>query len=409
VYEEEGVVEGYDFAVVGGGILGLSTARSLLGRCPDAGVLVLEKEGGWARHQTGRNSGVVHSGVYYKPGSLKARFSREGRAALVEFCREHGVAYEICGKVIVATEPQEMPLLRNLYERGLKNGLAVQKIGPEELGALEPHAAGLAAVRVPEAGIVDFARVAEALVRVIAKGGGVLRPDTRVEGIRSSGGGVEVGTDRRTYRAKVLVNCAGLHADRVARLAGVEAGVKIVPFRGEYYDLVPEKRHLIKNLVYPVPNPDFPFLGVHFTRAIGGGVEAGPNAVLGLAREGYAKTDVNLKDLAEVLAYPAFWRLAGRNWRTGAGEILRSLSKKAFVRALRRLLPEIEEGDLVPAPAGVRAQALAKNGALVDDFLIAEGENSIHVLNAPSPAATAALPIGDAVAERAVRHASGKG
>ena len=402
-------MEGYDFAVVGGGIIGLSTARGLLERCPDAGVLVLEKEGGWARHQTGHNSGVIHSGVYYKPGSLKARFSREGRAALVEFCREHGVAYEICGKVIVATEPQEMPLLRNLYERGLKNGLAVQKIGPEELGALEPHAAGLAAVRVPEAGIVDFTHVAEALVRVIAKGGGVLRPDTRVEGIRSSGGGVEVGTDRRTYRAKVLVNCAGLHADRVARLAGVEAGVKIVPFRGEYYDLVPEKRHLIKNLVYPVPNPDFPFLGVHFTRAIGGGVEAGPNAVLGLAREGYAKTDVNLKDLAEVLAYPAFWRLAGRNWRTGAGEILRSLSKKAFVRALRRLLPEIEEGDLVPAPAGVRAQALAKNGALVDDFLIAEGENSIHVLNAPSPAATAALPIGDAVAERAVRHASGKG
>jgi L-2-hydroxyglutarate oxidase len=402
------VVEGYDFVVVGGGIIGLSTARSLLSRCPDAGVLVLEKEGGWARHQTGHNSGVIHSGVYYKPGSLKARFSREGRAVLVEFCREHGVAYEICGKVIVATEPEEVPLLRNLYERGSKNGLAVEKIGPEGLKALEPHAAGLAALRVPEAGIVDFARVAEALVRVVAKGGGMLRTDTRVEGIRATGDGVEVGTDHGTYRARMLVNCAGLHADRVARLSGVEAGVKIVPFRGEYYDLVPEKRHLIKNLVYPVPNPDFPFLGVHFTRAVGGGVEAGPNAILGLAREGYDKTDVNLKDLGEVLAYPAFWRLAGRNWRTGAGEILRSLSKKAFVRALRRLIPEIEEGDLVPAPAGVRAQALAKDGGLVDDFLIAEGESSIHVLNAPSPAATAALPIGHAVADRAVRHAPGR-
>jgi L-2-hydroxyglutarate oxidase len=401
------MVKGYDFAVVGGGIIGLSTARSLLHRCPGAGVLVLEKEEGWARHQTGRNSGVIHSGVYYRPGSLKARFSREGGAALVEFCQEQGVAYEICGKVIVATKPEELPILRSLYERGLKNGLKVEKIGPEELKALEPHAMGLAALYVPEAGIVDYARVAEALVRDVAKGGGTLRTGTRVEDVQTTGGGVEVLTSSGTFEARVLVNCAGLHSDRVARLSGVEAGVKIVPFRGEYYDLVPEKRCLVKNLIYPVPNPDFPFLGVHFTRTIGGGVEVGPNAVLALAREGYKKTDVNLKDLGEVLAYPAFWRLAGRNWRTGVGEILRSLSKRAFARALRRLIPEVVESDLVPAFTGVRAQALMKNGKLVDDFLIAEGRNSVHVLNAPSPAATASIPIGDAIAERAARHAQG--
>jgi L-2-hydroxyglutarate oxidase len=406
--EEEGTVKGYDFAVVGGGIVGLSTARSLLRRCPGAGVVVLEKEEGWARHQTGHNSGVIHSGVYYRPGSLKARFSREGVAALVEFCREQDVAYEICGKVIVATKSGELPLLRSLYERGLKNGLEVEKIGPEELESLEPHAVGLAALYVPEAGIVDYARVAEALARDVAKRDGMLRTGARVEGVRTTGDGVEVHTGSETFGARVLVNCAGLHSDRIARLSGVEVGVRIVPFRGEYYDLVPERRGLVKNLVYPVPNPDFPFLGVHFTRTIGGGVEVGPNAVLALAREGYKKTDMNLEDLGEVLTYPAFWRLAGRHWRTGAGEILRSLSKRAFVGALRRLIPDVVQSDLVPAFAGVRAQALTKNGGLVDDFLIAEGKNSVHVLNAPSPAATASIPIGEAVAERAVQHAQGK-
>ena len=394
----------YDFAVVGGGIVGLSTARSLLRRCPGAGVLVLEKVEAPARHQTARNSGVIHSGVYYKLGSLKARFARKGVTNLVEFCQEHGVAYEICGKVIVATEPEETPLLERLHERGLMNGLKVEKIGPEELETLEPHAAGLAALKVPETGIVDFAGVADALARVVAEGGGTLLTRTEVEGVRATGSGVEVRTNRGAYRARVLVNCAGLYADRVARLSGVEAPTKIVPFRGEYYHLAPESRHLVKNLIYPVPNPDFPFLGVHFTRTIGGGVEAGPNAVLGLAREGYKKTDVNLKDLAEVLAYPAFWRLAGRNWRTGASEIFRSLSKRAFVRALRKLVPKFEDSDLTSAVAGVRAQALAKNGRLVDDFLVVEGPHSIHVLNAPSPAATASIPIGDAVAERAARQ-----
>ncbi|MDP9425305.1 MAG: L-2-hydroxyglutarate oxidase [Actinomycetota bacterium] len=398
----------YDFAVIGGGIVGLSTARALLKRHPGAGIIVLEKEGSWARHQTGHNSGVIHSGVYYKPGSLKARFSREGASTLVEFCRQHGVAYEVCGKVIVATEEREMPLLRNLYERGLANGLGVEKIGPEELREIEPHAAGLAALRVPETGIVDYVGVARALAGEIAREGGELRPGTRVEDVSERGDGVEISTSYGTFRARTLINCAGLYSDRVAAMSGVAPTAKIVPFRGEYYELSPERRSLVKGLIYPVPNPAFPFLGVHFTRMVEGGVEAGPNAVLGLAREGYRKTDVNPRELAEILGYGAFWRLAAKNWWTGAGEVLRSLSKGAFVRSLQRLVPEVEEGDLVPAEAGVRAQALKKDGTLVDDFLIVEGERSVHVLNAPSPAATACIPIGVHVAERAAEKAGSR-
>ena len=390
----------HDFAVIGGGIVGLSTARSLLRRYSGAGVLVLEKEAGWARHQTGHNSGVIHSGVYYKPGSLKARFSEEGGERLVEFCREHGIAYEICGKVIVATEQEEIPSLRNLYERGVKNGLEVEKIGPEELKELEPHATGIAALKVPSTGIVDFVGVTAAFAKMVAREGGELRTGAEVTGISETGDGVELRTPGESFRARVLVNCAGLHSDRVAALSGVEAGAKVVPFRGEYYELEPERCYLVRNLIYPVPDPNFPFLGVHFTRSVEGGVEAGPNAVLGLAREGYKKTDLNARDLAETLSYPAFWRLVGRNWRAGAGEIWRSLSKKAFVRGLRRLVPEVEEDDLVPTEAGVRAQALMKDGALIDDFLIVEGERSVHVLNAPSPAATACIPIGESIADR---------
>ena len=398
----------HDFAVIGGGIVGLSTARALLKRHPGAGVVVLEKEGSWARHQTGHNSGVIHSGVYYKPGSLKARFSREGASALVEFCREHGIAHEICGKVIVATEGREMPLLQNLYERGLENGLAVEKIGPRELREIEPHTAGIAALRVPETGIVDYVGVAKAFADEIADAGGELRPGTRVEDVSERDGAVEVSTNRGTLRARTLVNCAGLYSDRVAAMSGVTPPAKIVPFRGEYYELSPERRSLVRGLIYPVPNPAFPFLGVHFTRMVEGGVEAGPNAVLGLAREGYRKTDVNLRELAGTLGYRAFWRLAAKNWRTGAGEVFRSLSKGAFVRSLRRLVPEIREDDLVPAEAGVRAQALKGDGSLVDDFLIVEGERSVHVLNAPSPAATACIPIGESVAERAANKAGSR-
>ena len=396
----------YDFVVIGGGIVGLSTAWTLLRRYPGAGVVVLEKEETLARHQTGHNSGVIHSGVYYKPGSMKARFAREGGNRLVELCKEHGVAYEICGKVIVATEPEEIPRLRNIYERGIENGLAVEKIGPEELGELEPYATGLAALKVPSTGIVDFVGVAGAFARMIADEGGELRVGTEVTGISETGDRVELRTSGESIRARVLINCAGLHSDRVAALAGVETGARIVPFRGEYYDLAPKSRHLVKNLIYPVPDPSFPFLGVHFTRKVQGGVETGPNAVLGLAREGYKKTDFRARDLAEVLSYPAFWRLASRNWRTGAGEVFRSLSKKAFVRGLRRLVPQVEEDDLVPVEAGVRAQALMKDGTLADDFLIVEGERSVHVLNAPSPAATACIPIGEAIVDRVPRRAS---
>ena len=396
----------YDFAVIGGGIVGLSTAWTLLRRYPGAGVVVLEKEETLAGHQTGHNSGVIHSGVYYKPGSMKARFAREGGNRLVELCEEHGVAYEICGKVIVATEPEEIPRLRNIYERGIENGLAVEKIGPEELGELEPYATGLAALKVPSTGIVDFVGVAGAFARMIADEGGELRVGTEVTGISETGDRVELRTSGESILARVLINCAGLHSDRVAALAGVETGARIVPFRGEYYDLAPKSRHLVKNLIYPVPDPSFPFLGVHFTRKVQGGVETGPNAVLGLAREGYKKTDFRARDLAEVLSYPAFWRLASRNWRTGAGEVFRSLSKKAFVRGLRRLVPQVEEDDLVPVEAGVRAQALMKDGTLADDFLIVEGERSVHVLNAPSPAATACIPIGEAIVDRVPRRAS---
>ena len=390
----------FDFVVIGGGIVGLSTARALLERHHGARLLLLEKEGGWARHQTGHNSGVIHSGIYYKPGSYKARFCREGARALVEFCRERGIEYEICGKVIVATEPGELPLLDALYERGLKNDLEVERIGPGELKELEPHASGLAAIRVPSTGIVDFKKVAEAFAALVREKGGELRTGTRVEDISDTGREVVVRTNKGAFHARALVNCAGLYSDRVARLCGVEPGAKIVPFRGEYYELRPEKRYLVKNLIYPVPNPNFPFLGVHFTRSIDGMVEAGPNAVLGLAREGYKKTDFDLKDFVEEITYPALWRLARKNWRTGIGEIHRSVSKKAFVRGLKRLVPEVEEGDVVPISAGVRAQALKEDGAMVDDFLISEGESSVHVLNAPSPAATASIPIGQEIARR---------
>jgi L-2-hydroxyglutarate oxidase len=390
----------FDFAIVGGGIVGLSTARALLGRHPNAGVLVLEKEEGWARHQTGHNSGVIHSGVYYKPGSLKALFSREGVAALLEFCREQRIAYEICGKAIVATEPDELPRLDDLYERGLKNGLKVEKIGPDELEELEPHAAGLAALKVPETGIVDFTQVAEAFAAVVEEEGGVLRTSTEVEDVSETEDEVEISTNRGTFRARSLINCAGLHSDRVAQLCGVEAGVKIVPFRGEYYELKPEKRHLVKNIVYPLPDPSFPFLNVHLTRTVEGGVEAGPNAVLGLAREGYRKTDMNIKDSFEALTYPGLWRLARTYWRTGIGELVRSFSRKVFTRSLKKLIPEVEEEDLAPIEAGVRAQALAKDGELVNDFLIVDGKKSVHILNAPSPAATASIPIGETIAER---------
>jgi L-2-hydroxyglutarate oxidase len=396
----------YDFAIVGGGIVGLATTLALCERYPKARIVVLEKEPGWATHQTGHNSGVIHSGIYYKPGSFKAKLAREGNRAMQEFCRTHGLRHEVCGKVIVATAPEELPLLDNLYERGLANGLTVRKIGVEELQEIEPHVCGLAALQVHSAGITDYRQVAQTLASLLHRSGVDLRLATKVESLSAHGDGVTVETNVATFQTGFLINCAGLYSDHIARLASVSTDVKIVPFRGEYYTIRPERRSLVKHLIYPVPDPGFPFLGVHFTRMIDGDVHAGPNAVLSLRREGYRKTDFHLAEFVETLAFPGFWRLAARNCREGAKELFRSLSKAAFVRSLQRLIPEVRAEDLLPGGAGVRAQALLRDGRLVDDFLIVRGLNSIHVCNAPSPAATASLEIGKYLTERIAEQIS---
>jgi L-2-hydroxyglutarate oxidase len=391
-----------DVLVVGGGILGLATSHRLLAQRPGTSIVVLEKEPAIARHQTGRNSGVLHSGIYYKPGSLKAANCRVGKSAMERFCAEEGIPYEICGKVIVAVADAERPRLEALLERGRANGVRCERISRDRLRELEPHAAGVEALHVPETGIVDYRRVCERLAARIAERGGSVVTGARVEAFSQVGSRTVVSTAAGEYDARVVVNCAGLQSDRVTRLAGGQPRARIVPFRGEYFELVPQRRHLCSNLIYPVPDPAFPFLGVHFTRRIGGGVECGPNAVLALAREGYTKGTVNLSDLWETLTYGGFLRLARKHWRTGAGEMWRSISKRAFTRALQRLLPEIKERDLEPAPAGVRAQAVAPDGSMVDDFLIVEDERAVHVNNAPSPAATASFEIGRLVAEKVV-------
>jgi L-2-hydroxyglutarate oxidase len=390
----------YEFVIVGGGIVGLSTGMALTRRFPTARLLVLEKESAWACHQTGHNSGVIHSGIYYRPGSLKARFAREGNRSMIAFCREHGLEHAICGKVIVATEDRELPQMESLYERGKANSLDVTRIGPQELREREPHVSGLAAIRVASAGIVNYRQVAETFAALLCRQDAEMRLDTEVENIAPGADGVTVETNSATFQARFLINCAGLFSDRIARMAGAKTDVQIVPFRGEYYTLKPERRFLVRSLIYPVPNPDFPFLGVHFTRMIGGEVHAGPNAVLSLKREGYHKTDMSLRDALAVAAYGGFWRLAARHWQEGLQEAFRSFSKAAFVRSLQRLIPEIREDDLLPSEAGVRAQALLRDGRLVDDFLIVSGQNSLHVCNAPSPAATASIEIGRYIAEQ---------
>jgi len=390
----------YDFAVIGGGIVGLSTAMALGHRYPDALILVIEKESSWAAHQTGNNSGVIHSGIYYKPGSLKANLCREGNRLLIEFCQKHGINYEICGKLIVATNSEELPLLENLYQRGLANGLKIEKVTAEQVKEIEPHVSCLAAIRVPSTGIINYRQVCQKYAELVAFQGGELRLSTKVIKITPTLEGVAIATNKGSFQAKFIVNCAGLFSDRVAKLAHVDPEVQIVPFRGEYYELVPEKRYLVKQLIYPVPNPNFPFLGVHFTRMIDGSIHAGPNAVLSLKREGYHKTDINLRDLAETFTYPGFWKLAAKYGGVGMKEMVRSFSKAAFVRSLQKLIPEVQAEDLVPTHAGVRAQALTKDGGLVDDFLLVRGERAIHVCNAPSPAATASLAIGEAIGEQ---------
>ncbi|MGG1573215.1 L-2-hydroxyglutarate oxidase [Fictibacillus sp. NRS-1165] len=389
----------YDFAIVGGGIVGLSTGYALTKRYPGAKITIIEKEKKLAHHQTGHNSGVIHSGIYYNPGSYKARFARQGSTSMVEFCEEHGIQYEVCGKVIVATQPKELPLLDNLYDRGLQNRLDVKKITPEELREIEPHVKGEGAIRVPSTGIADYKGVSHTFARIIEEGGGDLRLGTKVENISEEKEGVTLETDQGTIKTKFLINCSGLHSDRIAKLSGLNTGMKIVPFRGEYYELIPEKRYLVKHLIYPVPNPDFPFLGVHFTRMVNGEVHAGPNAVLAFKREGYTKTDINVKDLMEVLTFPGFWKMAMANMKEGMKEYVRSFSKTAFLRSLQQLIPELTEKDIVPTHAGVRAQALMHDGRMVDDFAIFSGEKSLHICNAPSPAATASLEIGKEIVE----------
>ncbi|MFJ7993433.1 L-2-hydroxyglutarate oxidase [Peribacillus frigoritolerans] len=390
----------YDFAIVGGGIVGLSTGMALYQRFPDAKVVVIEKEAVVADHQTGHNSGVIHSGIYYKPGSFKARFARQGSKSMTEFCRRHGIDHDICGKVIVATKPEELPLLDDLYSRGLQNELAIQRIGVEELKEIEPHVNGLGAIRVPQAGIVNYRQVSEKMADIIRGNGGEIKLNTKVEKIDEDSDEVIIATNNGTIKARIVINCAGLHSDRIAAAAGYKTDMKIVPFRGEYFKLKPEKRFLVNHLIYPVPNPKFPFLGVHFTRMISGEVDAGPNAVLSFKREGYKKTDFNAKDLTEVLSYKGFWKLASKFMKEGMDEYVRSFSKKQFTKSLQELIPEIQEDDLIPAPAGVRAQALQDDGNMVDDFHIIMGKRTIHVCNAPSPAATASIEIGKEVVTR---------
>ncbi|MFG0296488.1 MAG: L-2-hydroxyglutarate oxidase [Maioricimonas sp. JB045] len=389
-----------DVAIIGGGIVGLATAWRLQQRHPGLRVIVVEKESGVAAHQSGHNSGVLHSGIYYRPGSLRATNCRAGKLAMQEFCQEHGVPYDICGKVIVAVDENEIPRLEKIFERGQANGVECTMIDANRLHELEPHVAGVMAIHVPEAGIADYPLVCEKLAGLIRENGGEIRFDSRVERVQVRDGEVRLETRSGDVQAKYLVTCAGLQADRVARMTGHPLEADIVPFRGEYFELKPEVEHFCRNLIYPVPDPSFPFLGVHFTRMIRGGVECGPNAVLAFAREGYRKTDINLRDLAGTLTYPGFLRLAAKYWKTGAGEMWRSACKGAFVRALQRLIPEIRSEHLVAAPAGVRAQALGRHGEVLDDFVIQESERVINVGNAPSPAATASLNIGNLIVDR---------
>lgn len=384
----------FDIAVLGGGIVGLATAWQISNRHPDKTIVLLEKEALLAMHQTGRNSGVIHSGIYYKPGSLRATNCREGKVALEAFCTEHNVAWERTGKVIVATAESQFQALQNIYERGQQNGVDCQIVDKDRLSELEPHAAGLKAIHVPESGIVDYPAVCQTLGRLLVEGGTRILLNTKVTGIRQSTDAVTVTTNAAAIEARQVVNCTGLFSDRIAKMSGQKMQEKIVPFRGEYYTLKPEAQHLCRTLIYPVPDPEFPFLGVHFTRMIEGGVECGPNAVLALAREGYTWKHISPRDLFESLTYPGFLKLALRYWKTGIGEVWRSASKAAFVRALQKLVPEIRAEHLQVAPAGVRAQALAPEGRLVDDFLILRSERVLNVCNAPSPAATASLNIG---------------
>ena len=392
----------YDIGIIGGGIIGLATAMRLTQEFPDLRVAVLEKEPEIALHQTGHNSGVIHAGIYYAPGSQKANFCSIGGRMLRDFCDERGIEYEMCGKLIVAIDDGEVPRLEELYRRGTANGAeGLEMIGAERLRELEPHAAGVRAIWSPNTGIIDFAEVSRAYATEMLEAGGELISGARVTGISRNGGEVRLETTAGDLSVKHVINCAGLQVDQVARMMGVDVGVRIIPFRGEYYSLKPERDHLVKGLLYPVPDPAMPFLGVHFTRRISGSVEAGPNAVLALKREGYRKTSFDLGDAVGTLTYPGFWRLSFKYWKSGISEQYRSMVKSVFVRSLQTLVPEIRGEDLHQPGAGVRAQAVDRKGQLLQDFSIAETEQAIHVLNAPSPGATASLTISRYIVDRA--------
>jgi L-2-hydroxyglutarate oxidase LhgO len=392
----------FDLVIIGGGIVGLAAALQAVRRNPSTRLAVLEKENAIAQHQSGHNSGVIHSGIYYKPGSLKAKNCVAGAAAMIHFCREHDIPHEICGKVIVATGPSELPGLDELMRRATANGVhGLEMIGPERLREIEPHCTGKRALHVPGTGITGYARVAAKYAELVQAAGGQILTGCEVRSIYQSSSELVLESTHGEVKAARAINCAGLQSDRIMRLAGEGNDLRIVPFRGEYYEIIPSRRFLVRSLIYPVADPRFPFLGVHFTRRITGGIEAGPNAVLALKREGYHKTDFNLRDALETVAFPGFWHMTAKYWRSGVGEYYRSLNKQAFTRALQKLVPEIQASDLEPAGAGVRAQALDRNGRLLDDFAIVRSKRMIHVCNVPSPAATASLVIGEQIAQMA--------
>jgi (S)-2-hydroxyglutarate dehydrogenase len=394
----------FDVVVIGGGIIGLSVALRFSRVFPKLRLTLLEKEAAVGQHQSGHNSGVIHSGIYYKPGSLKAKLCVEGSTAMVEFCREHGIPHEICGKVIIAANDDEVPRLHSLLERGRANGLTgLRLLDREEAREREPHCGGIAWLLVPATGITDYAKVCAKYGGLINSQGGTVQTSTEVRGIAERGGETVVETNRRSLGTKYVINCAGLHSDRVSRMSGATPAVEIVPFRGEYYDLIPARSHLVRHLLYPVPDLRFPFLGVHFTRRISGEVDAGPNAVLAFKREGYRKTDFSLRDLSETLAYPGFWKMAAQHWRSGTAEMYRSFRKSAFVNALQKLVPEVTSADLVADGSGVRAQALRPDGSLVDDFQFVCTGKMLHVWNVPSPAATASLSIAREIVQTAAQ------
>lgn len=395
----------YDIIVVGAGIVGLASALKILEKNPTLKLLILEKEDSVAKHQTGNNSGVIHSGIYYKPGSLKATNCLNGYKMLLEFCDKHEVKYDICGKVIVATSENEIPYMRNLYERGLQNGLTGLKIlNPDEVKEIEPHVECKAAIKVPQTGIIDYTEVCNKYLELILNNGSSIKFNEIVTGINIKSDYCEVITQNSVYESNFVVTCAGLQSDRIAKMTHPELQIKIIPFRGEYYKIKKEKHYLVKHLIYPVPNPEFPFLGVHFTRMIDDEREAGPNAVLAFKREGYTKTSFNLGDALETFAFPGFHKVIKRNWKVGIGEFYRSYYKPAFVKALQRLVPEIQSEDLEAGGAGIRAQACSKDGGLLDDFYIVEDKRIFHVCNAPSPAATSSLSIGDYLANKVLSN-----